>query len=551
MNMGSKIFNLLSALFLIVNLHAQGTSTSNNQQPKLVVGIVVDQMRYDFIYRYYDRLSDNGFKRLMRNGINCINNQYNYTPTYTGPGHASIYTGSTPAIHGITSNTWYDVQTDKSVYCTEDSTVTGVGSSGKPGMMSPRNLKATTITDQLKLATGNRSKIIGVALKDRGSILPAGHSANAAYWFDYQSGNFSTSTYYMNSLPQWVIDFNQLKFPEKYINSTWETLYPINTYAQSDIDNQPYEAPLYKDKLPVFPHKYSPEEKGSYNKLATSPYGSILTADFAIAALHGEQLGKGDVTDFLTISFSSTDYIGHAFGPNSIESEDAYLRLDLEIAKLLKALDEYVGKNNYLLFLTADHGICDIPGHSQYYKLPGKTVEKGAFTKKLNSFLNQTFPPGKYIKDFGSYQFVVDHNLLNKNNIRWEDFFDAIRMNLLQYDGVAQVVDLHHISQTMYPEFFINKIKNGINPKRSGDIFVILEPGWLTSSSTGTTHGSLYEYDSHVPLIFYGWGLPAKEITKTVHVTDIAPTLAALLHILAPSGTIGQPIPEVVDSRQK
>ena len=546
--MFNKVLFLILLISFTINANTQNPHTPTSNNPKLVVGVVVDQMRYDFLYRYYDRLSENGLKRLITQGVNCINNQFNYTPTYTGPGHASIYTGSTPAIHGITSNNFYEKNAGKMYYCTEDSTVQGVGSTGEAGMMSPKNLKTTTISDQLKLATGFRSKVIGVALKDRGSILPAGHSADAAYWYDYYSGNFSTSTYYMSELPQWVKAFNQKGYSEKYLNSTWETLYPIASYIQSDIDNQPYEQPLNGEELPVFPHTFAPGKENRFELLATSPYGSILTADFAIAALYGEQLGKRDVTDFLAISFSSTDYIGHAFGPNSIEVEDAYLRLDREFEKLFNALDSYVGKNNYLLFLTADHGICDVPGHNKYYKLPGRTVVKNAFTKDLNEYLNQAFTPGKYIKNYGSYQYVVDMDLLKQNNISWDVFFETVKAKLLQYDGVAQVIDLHNFCNALYPEYFLHKIKNGINPKRSGDIFFILEPGWLTSSTTGTTHGSLYEYDSHVPLIFYGWNLKPKEVVTTVNITDIAPTIAAMLHILAPNGNIGTPIKEVIDA---
>lgn len=519
-------------------------------QPKLVVGIVVDQMRYDFLYRYYDRLSENGFKRLITGGVNCINNHYNYTPTNTGPGHATIYAGAPPAISGIAGNDWYERSLGKNVYCTEDRTVEGVGSTGEAGMMSPRNLKVTSIADQVKLATGNQSKVIGIALKDRGAILPAGHSADAAYWHDNGTGNFSSSTYYMKQLPAWVEDFNKLNYSEKYLNSTWETLYPINTYTQSDIDNQPYENPLKGEALPVFPHRFTAGSKNRYDNIRTSPFGNTMTADFAVAAIKGEKLGKHDVTDFLAVSFSSTDYIGHSFGPNSIESEDAYLRLDKDIEKIMNTLDTEVGKDNYLLFLTADHGICDIPGHSHYYKLPGKVLEKPIFYKKINDFLNARFGEGRYLMEYEDYQYIVDMDLLRKNNISWEIFFSAFKEGMMQNEGIAQVVDLHNISNTMFPDFFIRKIKNGIHPKRSGDILIIQEPGWISTYTTGTSHGSLYEYDTHVPLIFYGWGLKAREVVTPVEITDIAPTIAALLHIMAPTGNIGQPIREVIEQKR-
>ncbi len=544
--MFKRVNSIILLIILSLSLWSQTNKNPGNEMPKLVVGVVVDQMRYDFLYRYYDRLGENGLKRLIRDGVNCINTHYNYTPTYTGPGHASIYTGSSPAVHGITSNTWYERNLGRDVYCTEDNTVKGVGSDSRAGLESPRNLKATTITDQLKLATGNRSRVIGVALKDRGSILPAGHSADAAYWYDAETGNFITSTYYRNDLPQWAQDFNALKYSEKYLNSVWETLYPIETYVQSDIDNRLYEEPLKGETLPVFPHKYIPGSKRRYDNIYASPFGSMLTTDFALAALKGENLGRNKVTDFLAISYSSTDYIGHGFGPNSIEAEDAYLRLDKEFEKLFNALDAQVGKGNYLLFLSADHGICDVPGHSEQYKLPGRLIDGKVFWENMNDYLNTLYTPGKYLVKYSSYQYFADFDLLKKNNIAWKDFFNSVRTELLKQDGIAEVIDLHDISNTVYPELFINKIKNGINPKRSGDIFIMLEPGWLSIGKTGTTHGSLYEYDSHVPLIFYGWNLKPREVVSPVNITDIAPTLAALLHILAPSGCIGTAVPEVV-----
>ncbi|HQN56481.1 MAG TPA: alkaline phosphatase family protein [Saprospiraceae bacterium] len=545
-----KRVNFIILLTLLsCSLWSQTNKNTEHEMPKLVVGIVVDQMRYDFLYRYYDRLGENGLKRLIRDGVNCINTHYNYTPTYTGPGHASIYTGSSPAVHGITSNTWYERNLAREVYCTEDNNVKGVGTDSPAGLESPRNMKSTSITDQLKLATGFRSKVIGVALKDRGSILPAGHSADAAYWYDAETGNFITSTYYRNELPQWALDFNAMQYSEKYLNSVWETLYPLETYVQSDTDNRDYEEPLKGEVLPVFPHKYIPGTKRRYDNIYASPFGSILTTDFALAALKGENLGKNKVTDFLAVSYSSTDYIGHGFGPNSIEVEDAYLRLDIEFEKLFNALDAQVGKGNYLVFLTADHGICDVPGHSEAHKLPGRILGSKILWDSLNEYLNKTFTPAKYLIKCSSYQYFIDYKQLKNKNISHKEFFDAVRTYLLKHEGIAEVIDLHNIGNTAYPELFINKIKNGINPKRSGDIFVMLEPGWLGSGKKGTTHGSLYEYDSHVPLIFYGWKLRPREVVTPVNITDIAPTLAAMLHILAPSGCIGTAIPEIAGSR--
>lgn len=518
--------------------------------PKLIVGIVVDQMRYDFLYRYYDRLSTGGFKRLMDGGVNCLDMQYNYFPTNTGPGHASIFSGTPPAINGIAANDWYDRVQQKLVYCTEDSGAKGVGMTGKAGQMSPVNLKVTTLGDQVKLATGMRGKVFGIALKDRGAILPAGHSADAAYWFDGESGNWGTSDYYQNSLPAWVSEFNKIHNVETYINNTWNTVYPITSYVSSDKDDQVYENPLKGENKPIFPHQLSKGKNNNYEMIRTSPYGNTLTADFAIAAIKGEQLGKDDIMDFLSISFSSTDYVGHSFGPNSIESEDTYYRLDKDFERLLQTLDEQVGKGNYLLFLTADHGICDIPGHSHYYKLPGAVLEKKVLYQSLNDTLNRVYGNDKYILEYEDNQYYVNWDLLKQKHIDYPTFFKVVEKNLMSNDGIAKVFDLSNLANAVYPTFFINKIKNGINPKRSGDIVVLYEPGWIVGYTSGTSHGSMYEYDSHVPGIFYGWGLHPMNVARRVEITDLAPTIAALVRIMPPTGNIGLTIPEVVNAKK-
>jgi len=548
-----KIILSFLPLFIVMVCNGQPKNrdkpAQQTQMPKLVVGIVVDQMRYDFLYRYYDRLSDNGFKRLMQGGVNCTNMQYNYLPTNTAPGHASIYTGCPPAIHGIAGNDWYDKRLAKMVYCTQDDSVEGVGMSGQAGKMSPRNMKVTTIGDQIKLATGMRSKNIGIALKDRGAILPGGHVADAAYWFESDQGNFGTSTYYMKDLPTWVTAFNNMKEADKYINATWNTLYPIASYVNSDADNVGYEKPLSGASEPVFPHQYSKGKKNNYDMLRTSPFGNTITADFAIASLQGEGLGKDDITDYLTISFSSTDYIGHSFGPNSIESEDTYYRLDQDIARVLNALDKEVGKDNYLLFLTADHGICDVPGHSLKYKMPGGVLPKEVLYAQLNDNLNKAFGVGKYILEYEDNQFFVNKELLIANKVNYDDFYRTLEASLMANDGIAKVIDLSNISNSLYPSFFLEKIRNGIHPQRSGDVLIILEPGWIVGYTTGASHGSMYEYDSHVPGIFYGWGLKHSEVPERVQITDIAATIATLLHLQPPTGSIGNPIPEVIRAR--
>ncbi|MGZ3905005.1 MAG: alkaline phosphatase family protein, partial [Bacteroidia bacterium] len=342
-----------SFLYLLLIL----TTYTFSQGPKLIVGIVVDQMRYDYLYRFSEKYTEGGFKRIMKEGFNCRNTQYNYIPTFTGPGHSSIYTGTTPAIHGIAANEWYDKKTKKEVYCAYDKNSMPVGTTDKVGHASPINLESTTIGDEIKIASLNKAKVIGVSLKDRSSILPAGHAADGAYWFDGSTGNFITSGFYRSELPKWLIDFNAKGLAKKYLAEGWNTLLPLDKYTESLPDDNPYEkSPNKKDK-PVFPYEYKEFiEKNNLEIIKATPQGNTITKELAKAAIEGEGLGADNICDMLCVSFSSTDYVGHAFGPRSVELEDVYIRLDKDLEEFFAYLDTKIGKGNYTLFITADHG---------------------------------------------------------------------------------------------------------------------------------------------------------------------------------------------------
>jgi predicted AlkP superfamily pyrophosphatase or phosphodiesterase len=525
------------SLFITFSLSAQKKKNIPlADKPKLVVGIIVDQMRYDFLYRYYEKYGSGGLKRLMNEGFNCKNNQYHYATTVTGPGHCHVYTGSVPAISGIVGNEWYDKYNNRQVYVTEDSTVNIVGEGGvAAGKMSPKNMLVTTITDQLRLSNEFKSKVIGVAFKDRGSILPAGHTGTA-YWFDTRNGNWITSSYYMKDLPQWVKDFNAQKLPEKYITNTWNTLLPIEQYTESDADDQPYEALISGESKAVFPHKIT------MGSLAQTPYGNTLTKEFALSALRSEQLGKGTHTDFLAISFSSPDYAGHAFGPHSVELEDIYLRFDKEIEDLLNNLDSEVGKNNYVVFLTADHGVADIPAYLKKNKVPAGVHLAGELIKKINETLIKNFGEGKWINAQDNYQLYLNHDLLKAKNLTIKEIYEKLKPELVKTEGVYNFVNLHDLSSFMIPNKHTDLVKNMVNPKRSGDLMMILEPAWFGGLLKGTTHGTMWNYDTHIPLLWYGWKIPKGETDQPTYIADIAPTLAAMLNILEPNGSVGKPI---------
>ncbi len=545
-----KQFVFITFLFISILSYSQTTKPiAPNARPKLVVGIVVDQMRWDFLYRYYDRYSKGGFKRLMNDGFNCENTFIPYTPTVTAAGHTCIYTGSVPAIHGMVGNGWYDYTEKREMYCSEDKSVQSVGTTNDNGKMSPKNMLTTTICDELKLATNFRSKVIGISIKDRGAILPAGHSADAAYWYDSKTGRFISSTYYMNELPKWTQDFNTSNKINAYYEKNWNTLYPIKSYLQSDADTNNYESFVFGDDQKQFPYDLKRFiDKKDFGKIRSTPYGNTLTFDFAKAALINEQLGKDSITDILAVSFSSPDYIGHAFGPNSIEIEDTYLRLDKELEEFLLFLDKQVGKNNYTIFLSADHGVAHIPGFLEKHKLPNGGVVGSESEKKLNAFLKEKYSVDSLCLGNSNYQFYLNHTLIEEKELDYDDIVKNTISFLQKIDGVDRALEYADLQEAMLPKAMKEQFINGYYPSRCGDVLVILKPGYIDDEygGKGTTHGIWNPYDAHIPLLFYGNGIAKGKAYEKTYMTDIAPTLASLLHIQMPSGCIGNVVSGVI-----
>lgn len=544
----NKICSLLTGFLLFTigltePLAAQG---DNLQRPKLVVGLVVDQMRWDYLYRYYDRYSPTGgFKRLLSQGFSCENTLIPYTPTVTAPGHTSIYTGTVPAVHGISGNLWWDQTEQRDVYCTEDKSVQTIGSSSAAaGMQSPRNMLVSTICDELRLATNFQSKVIGIAIKDRGGILPAGHTANGAYWYDSNTGNWITSTYYMADLPQWAKDLNAKKLVDKYYEKGWATLYPVNTYTQSTADDMPYES---KGIGTGFPYDLKKFIGKNYGIISSTPQGNTFTIDMAKAALEGEKLGADAVTDFLAISFSSTDYIGHGFGPNSIEQEDDFLRLDQDLGEFLNYLDNKVGQGQYTVFLSADHGVANVSGFMKENRLPAGNFNNGILVDRFNQQLKDKFRQNELILGFSNLQVVLNNKLIRDSKLNRDEIINWIIDSLAAQKGVARAFDITKIAETTLPAKMKNMLINGYFPERAGEIQVVLEPGWMEGFSTsGTTHGVWNPYDAHIPLLWYGWGINKGKLNRETYMTDIAPTIAALLKIQMPNGSIGNVITEVI-----
>lgn len=524
-----------------VNLSAQ----QQPAKPKLVVGIVIDQMRWDYLYRFNQLYNDSGFKRLLSEGFSCDNTLIPYTPTYTAPGHTCIYTGSVPAIHGIVGNNWYDKTLNKLVYCTDDSTVTTVGNNSDAGKMSPENMWTTTITDELRLSNNFKSKVIGIALKDRGAILPAGHSANAAYWYDDKGGKWISSTYYMPEIPAWVKDFNAKDAAANYMGKDWNTLLPIDKYDLSTPDNEPYETSIFGETTVTFPHKLSAIGASKYTSFRTTPFANTFTFDFAKQAIENEKLGSNTVTDFLTVSISSTDYIGHSFGPNSIEIEDTYLRLDKDIADFLHWLDQKLGKENYLIFLTADHGVAHVPAFLSEHKLPGGTFSDADFTKEINQAIETKFGVKNVVQSVQNYQVYLNFADVAKQGKDKQAVVNTVINLLQQKPFIIDVFETDKIMQATIAEPQKQMMTNGYNPKRSGDIQFTFKPGYFDGGNKGTTHGLWNPYDAHIPLLFFGWKIPHGKTNRETYMTDISATVAAMLHIQMPSGCVGKVITEV------
>lgn len=520
----------------------QTTFAQAPKKPKLVVGIVVDQMRYDFLYRYYKQYGKGGFRRMLNQGFSFSQCQYSYFPTYTAPGHASIYTGTTPAVHGITGNNWYEPSKHRGMYCVQDDSVNSIGG-GRAGLMSPRNMKSWTLGDQIRLSENFISKSFGVSIKDRGAILPAGHAANAAFWFEGESGRFISSTWYRNlqgKLPEWLEAFNRKDLCANWKrDSTWKPILPLSSYAQSTADLQVWEKAPWT-KPPVFPYVLKENPAPAGETILTTPFGNTLTERLAEALIEGEKLGQSSQTDFLAVSFSCTDIVGHEFGPFSIETQDTYLRLDRDLERFFRFLDEKVGNGNYLCFLSADHGIMEVPVHMKSQHLPAGNFSSRQARDSLKAFCRKTYGSDALIEHLENQQVFIDQREIDRLKLDRRQVVRELVKASNQLPLVQQAFAWEE--GRPFPEpVHLKKMEAGYYRDRCGDIVLLLEPGVMDrSSEKGTTHGAPWVYDSHVPFVLMGWKIKAGKSSEPVDIQDIAPTLSNLLHIMAPNGSTGK-----------
>ena len=471
------------------------------ERPKLVVGLVVDQMRWDYLYYYYDKFGEGGLKRLVDEGFSCENCQINYVPTVTGIGHASIYTGTPPALHGIAGNDFWNGS--RFTYCCSDHSVKNVGGEGSGGEMSPRKMVATTIGDMLKIATDFRAKVYGVAMKDRAAILPAGHAADAAFWWDQASGNYVTSTYYMNELPKWVIDFNKKN----------------------------YTKPGYDIK--------------------TSNEGVTMTFKMAEAILDNENLGRHADPDMLCISVSSTDAIGHTFSTRGQENYEVYMQLDKDLAKFLKKLDKEIGKGKYLLFLSADHGGAHNSNFLNQHRIPAGGWSIGDARKAVNNYLKGKFGVSDLVKGTYGYKMFFNRDELEKQGLDLDEVKTEAVKFLSKDPDLLYVVDMAKAAQATIPAWIKEQIINGWHTQRSGDIICITKAGYYEFKPgpdyKGTTHSAWNPYDAKIPCVFFGWKVSHGSTAQSVHMIDIAPTVCSMLHIQQPNSCIGNAITQLTD----
>lgn len=546
----SVFISTILVLGLIETSTAQLNRSIPSEKPKLIVQLVVSQMRFDYISRYWDKFGDNGFKLLVNEGTYCRNARYNYLLTQAYPGLATIATGANPSVHGIIADKWFNRNTGNEVEATADDKVNTVGGSFFSGKYSAKNLVTSTFGDELKLNNAN-SKVVSIALDAGSAILLGGHSANGMYWFDTEKGLWVSSSYYTDALPAWLDTFNSKGFAKLYTDREWKALQPIQNYEEADtaavksVEKKKSLAEKLKGMMDGIIGK--PQPKTDFKVLLENPYGNLLTKDLAIEAVVGENLGADEHPDLLCITFSANRFIGGKFGPHSIEMEDTYLRLDRELAHFLEFINSTVGKENCLFILTSDQGVASTPDYLEKSKIPGGYFDPKKAMILLGSYLNALYGQGNWITGYHDKQIYLNRKLIEDSNLNLADFQQKVADFMLEFSGVSNSTTAHNLQNGNFANGIMVKFQNSYNQRRSGDVIINLEPGWVERNGKVTSANSPYDYDSHVPLIFYGWKAKRKSVLNPVYINDLAPTLSILLGITWPNGATGTPIKEMIE----
>jgi len=541
---------IIISFFIIHKAGGQGAYIPPDK-PKLVVGIIVEQMRYDQLEKFRSRLGENGIRKLLNEGTYFQNASFQYVLTQSSSGHATIATAAEPSLHGITSDNWYLPLRNELVYSTGDRNVSPVGGSFEAGLHSPVNLLTSTFSDELKMATNRKARVFAVGLKENPVIFSAGHAADGAYWYDDITGTFMSSTYYTDSLPPWINDFNAMRYPDSYLSGPWTLLRQISDYSDCLPDTNYYESGF--NRITYFPYdlkKLSSSGRSNkdrdYSLLRETPFGNTLTTSLATKLIEMEGLGQDDITDFLSICYTSTDYIGHRFGPSSYEMADALFRLDKDIEYLLNYLNEKIGKRNVLIFFTSSHGVSEIPGVLEDNRIPSGYFRQDQALQLLRSYLNAVYGEGNWVKGYADKQVYLNRSLIEDARISLDEVQKRVARFMVQLTGVASAYPYSAFEAYDFGNGSLKKIINNFNPQRSGDVIVTLNSGWVEKEDNYiTNHNSPYEYDSHVPLVWYGWSVNRMAVTRKVNMTDIAATLSSLCKVPLPNGSTGEPLFEL------
>lgn len=548
--MKNTCFLITFLLVICAAGYSQVETIIPSDKPKLVVGIVVEQMRQDYIERFWDNFGSKGFKKLAINGTYCQDANFNYSLTQTAPGYATIVTGAEPSEHGIVSDFWFNPLTGKKETCIEDIRYKPVGDKNAKGNYSPKNIFSTTFSDEAKLFNRGNSKIISISLNPEGAIISGGFAADAAYWFDQETGNWVSSAYYMNSLPAWVDTVNRKKMPDEYLLRKWSPMLPIEQYNEVLPDSSIYEFGIdgvYK----VFPYIYTDITKTihGYELLTMIPEGNTHTTDMAVAALYNENLGMDDNTDFLFINYTVSENIGKLYGPQSIEVQDLFLRLDADLGHLIEVIEETVGKNNVLIYLTSNHGVSETPQYLIDNRMPAGTFKQHYILALLKSYLKAVYGEGDWILDYSNNQIFLNKILIEDSQIPLPEFQERVISFIINSTGISNAISSNQFQNIIFRQGMPEKMQNSFSQKRSGDIMISLKAGWIEDVPYATDHNSGYKYDTNVPLIWYGWKVKKQNIFREINMTDIAPTISMILGTPAPPATTGNSLQDVFNNR--
>ena len=537
---------VLISLFIFSVVYSQKKFSN---PPKLIVGITIEEMRYEMLLRYWDAFTDDGFKQVIDEGALCTQVHHNYLITQNAPGHATIVTGTNPSYHGIIADRWYDKLSKKYIGAADEKKYNLMNGRITFGNFTPENLLASSIGDELKLATNDSSKVISIATNPVSSVISGGRLADYAFWFNDENGKWITGNYYIDSLPEWVHEFHEKDFRNIYMKQTWSTLYSLEENYQSSLpDNNPFEIGirLYRYTFP-YDLNYLKNRSGNYKYLKYTPFGNTYTKDFAISTIIGENLGKDNFTDFLNVSFSASSYAGDLFGPRSVEIEDVFLRLDRDIKHFIDFLNNHIGIENVLIYITSDRGVADVPEYLKYKKQNAGIFEPQKALSLLNSYLSILYGDGDWIDFYQSGQLYINQQMIDQSGVVLSEIQEQAAGFLVQYSGVADAVPAMSLINSQFTAGVKEKMQNSFHQKRSGDVIVNLEPGWIEKDGKATGSGSGYNYDTHVPLIWYGWKVKNSRIDENIETTDIAPTIAWILKITSPNASIGKPIYQIIE----